>query len=67
MGHSNGESEPATVLVFGEPGALGETLVRRLSAAGVSAQLTNPPTDADAKTALEQGDWTAAAMPWRCA
>ena len=38
-----GESRPAKVLVLGEPGALGETLVRRLSAAGVSAQFTNPP------------------------
>jgi TrkA-N domain len=57
-----GESLPAKVLVLGEPGALGEALVRRLSAAGVSAQLTNPPTDADAKDALERGGWTAAAI-----
>ena len=48
--------------MFGEPGALGETLVRRLSAAGVSTQLSDPPTDADAKTVLEQGGWTAAAI-----
>jgi hypothetical protein len=55
----------AKVLVFGEPGALGETLVRRLSAAGVSTQLSDPPTDADAKTVLEQGGWTAAAIVTR--
>jgi TrkA-N domain len=59
---SQGESSPAKVLVFGEPGALGETLVRRLSAAGVSTQLSDPPTDADAKRVLEQGGWTAAAI-----
>ena len=57
-----GESMPPEVLVLGEPGPLGETLVRRLSAAGVSAQLTNPPTDADAKDVLERGGWTAAAI-----
>jgi TrkA-N domain len=56
------ESLPAKVLVLGEPGALGEALARRLSAAGVPAQLTNPPTDADAKAALERDDWTAAAI-----
>ena len=60
--HSQDESLPAKVLVLGEPGALGETLVRRLSAAGVPAQLTNPPTDADAKATLERGGWTAAAI-----
>jgi hypothetical protein len=59
---NQGERLPAKVLVFGEPGALAETLVRRLSAAGVSTQLTDPPTDADAKTVLEQGGWTAAAI-----
>ena len=53
---------PAKVLVLGEPGTLGEALVRRLSTAGVPAQLTNPPTDADAKAVLERGDWTAAAI-----
>ncbi len=57
-----GESMPAEVLVLGETGPLGEALVRRLSAAGVSAQLTNPPTDADAKDVLERGGWTAAAI-----
>jgi hypothetical protein len=60
-----GERVTAKVLVLGEPGALGETLVRRLSAAGVAAQLTNPPTDADAKGVLEQGGWTAAAIVTR--
>jgi hypothetical protein len=60
--HSQDERLPAKVLVLGEPGALGETLVRRLSAAGVPAQLTNPPTDADAKATLERGGWTAAAI-----
>jgi hypothetical protein len=56
------ERSSAKVLVFGEPGALGETLVQRLSASGVSTQLSDPPTDADAKTVLEQGGWTAAAI-----
>jgi hypothetical protein len=56
---------PAEVLVLGEPGPLGEALVRRLSAAGVPAQLTNPPTDADAKDVLERGGWTAAAIVTR--
>jgi hypothetical protein len=59
---TQGESPPAKVLVLGEPGALGEALVRRLSAAGVPAQLINPPTDADAKAMLEQSGWTAAAI-----
>jgi hypothetical protein len=56
---------PGKVLVLGEPGPLGEALVRRLSAAGVAAQLTNPPTDADAKAMLEQSGWTAAAIVTR--
>jgi voltage-gated potassium channel Kch len=59
---TQGESLSAKVLVLGEPGALGEALVRRLSAAGVAAQLTNPPTDADVKAVLEQDGWTAAAI-----
>ena len=59
---AQGESPPAKVLVLGEPGALGEALVRRLSAAGAGAQLTNPPTDAEAKAVLEEGGWTAAAI-----
>jgi voltage-gated potassium channel Kch len=56
---------PAKVLVLGELGALSEALVRRLSAAGVAAQLTNPPTDADAKAVLEEDGWTAAAIVTR--
>src|ERR1700749_1318183 len=60
-----GQSTPPEVLVLGEPGPLGEALVRRLSAPGVSAQLTTPPPDAEAKEVLERGGWTAAAIVTR--
>ena len=56
---------PATVLVLGEPEALGEALIRRLAAGGVAAQTANPRTDSEAKALLERDPWTAVAVVTR--
>ena len=51
--------------MLGEPGTLGEALVRRLAAAGAVAEFITPANDAEAKAVLEQGEWTAAAIVTR--
>jgi voltage-gated potassium channel Kch len=49
----------STVLVLGEPGPLGEALVRRLADGGLEAETSWPESDSEAKQVLERQSWDA--------
>jgi Trk K+ transport system NAD-binding subunit len=50
------------VLVLGEPGPLGEALVRRLAAGDIEAETCAPTSDSEAKQVLERQSWDAVAV-----